>query len=80
MSAPDELTITIGAKEIYDELKRVGGVIEDMREDRKEDLVARADHESRLRSLERWKYGLGGSSMASLIAAGVSLLTKRHGG
>lgn len=58
--------VTIGAREIYDELKTVGGKVD--RVDGKVDgLVAdHADHETRIRALERGRWPL--PSVAALIA------------
>jgi hypothetical protein len=37
------------------------------------------DHEQRVRSLERWKYGLPASIASSAIAVTVAILETRHG-
>jgi hypothetical protein len=84
MPAPDELTITIGAKDIYDAVQEATREVRALREAHDEERAERAtkdaDTESRLRSLERWKYALAGTSGSGLVAAVVSLITKRNGG
>ena len=36
------------------------------------------DHEARLRSVEKWKYGLPASISTSVIAAAIALLDGKH--
>ncbi|MER5304594.1 hypothetical protein ABT039_34720 [Streptomyces lasiicapitis] len=65
--------VSIGAREIYDE---VVGLREDMRsvaekgEELREDV---ADHETRIRDLERWKYALPVAAVSGVVAAGVTV-------
>lgn len=70
--------VTIGAREIYDELKTVGVKVD--RVDSKVDgIVAEvADHETRIRALERGRWPLPSLAalvaLASLILAVISFL------
>ncbi|MER7212441.1 hypothetical protein ABT340_35760 [Streptosporangium sp. NPDC000239] len=73
--------VTIGAREIYDELKTVGGKVD--RVDAKVDgIVAEvADHETRLRALERGRWPL--PSLAAVLAFAslvLALITFIRGG
>lgn len=69
------LGVHIGAREIYDQ---VVGVREDVQglvrseENTQRDL---ADHEERLRNVERWKYATG-TSLATAVASIVVALIK----
>jgi hypothetical protein len=65
--------VTIGAREIYDELKTVGVKVD--RVDAKVDgIVAEvADHETRIRALERTRWPL--PSLAALVALASLILT-----
>jgi hypothetical protein len=73
MSDRDPLGVTIGAREIYDELV---GMREDVRSlTQTSESVAHKldDHEERLRVLERWKYALPTAAVSGVLAAGVTL-------
>jgi hypothetical protein len=73
MSNGDPLGVTIGAREIYDELV---GMREDVRSlTQTSESVAHKldDHEERLRVLERWKYALPTAAVSGVLAAGVTL-------
>jgi hypothetical protein len=73
MSNSDPLGVTIGAREIYDELV---GMREDVRSlTQTSESVAHKldDHEERLRVLERWKYALPTAAVSGVLAAGVTL-------
>lgn len=45
----------------------------------KEQVKAVSDHESRIRILERWKYGLPIAGLTAVISAGVSAWTASRG-
>lgn len=89
MTALDPLgPVTIGAREIYDELKTVGGQLDRLggkvdavagaHEDIRSDLL---DHETRIRTLERGRWPL--PSMAALLGLAsliLALITFTKGG
>lgn len=65
--------VSIGAREIYDE---VVGLREDMRSvaEKGEELRADIDdHETRIRDLERWRYALPVAAVTGVVAAGVTV-------
>ncbi|WP_240351621.1 hypothetical protein [Streptomyces olivoreticuli] len=65
--------VSIGAREIYDE---VVGLREDMRSvaEKGEELHTHvADHETRIRDLERWKYALPIAAVSGVVAAGAAV-------
>lgn len=67
--APDELTITVGAKEIYDKLVHV---------ESKLDALPTIDHEQRIRSLEKWRYATAGGIALGAAAIGWLLEISPH--
>ncbi|MFJ9616700.1 hypothetical protein [Streptomyces noursei] len=69
----DGLTVTIGAREIYDELVGVRADVRSLLESRADVDKTLGDHESRIRVLERWKYGIPGVVALSAIAAGIQI-------
>jgi hypothetical protein len=72
----DGLTVTIGAREIYDELVGVRSDVRSLVESRADVDKTLGDHESRIRVLERWKYGIPGVVALSAVAAGVQIFGK----
>ncbi|MFE4020125.1 hypothetical protein ACFXPZ_22400 [Streptomyces sp. NPDC059101] len=74
MTDRDPLGVTIGAREIYDE---VVGLREDVRSVVQNSESVRGtltDHEDRLRALERWKYALPLALLTALGTAAAELL------
>ncbi|WP_411140097.1 hypothetical protein [Streptomyces sp. x-80] len=73
MSDRDELgAVMIGAREIYDELVALRGDVRSLTQTHEAVSQTLADHESRLRGLERWRYALplaAITSLGTLIAA-----------
>ncbi|MFB6535104.1 hypothetical protein ACFCY8_26475 [Streptomyces noursei] len=70
----DPLAVRIGAREIYDE---VVGLREDVRTMGQQGEIVRqelADHETRIRDLERWKYALPIAVVSGVVAAGVTVV------
>lgn len=67
--------VIITNKDIYAELMRIRDMVQSMQP---QESVLR-DHESRVRSLERWKYGLPASVAASVIAIVEQLIGSMHG-
>ncbi|MCX4687303.1 hypothetical protein OG401_23875 [Kitasatospora purpeofusca] len=77
MSERDPLGVTIGAREIYDELVGMRGDVRGLSQHNEATRATLADHEDRLRTIERWKYAvpltafLGvGSLITALVQAG----------
>jgi hypothetical protein len=72
----DGLSFTIGAREIYDELVGVRSDVRSLVESTADIDETLSDHESRIRILERWKYGIPGVVALSAVAAGVQIFGK----
>lgn len=58
---------------VAERLARIEATLEGIRRDRDEMQKDRDDHESRLRSLEKWKYMLPSSLVAAVISAAVTI-------
>lgn len=58
---------------VIERLARIETALESIRRDRDEMQKDRDDHETRLRSLERWRYMLPSSLVAALVSAGVTI-------
>jgi tellurite resistance protein len=69
-------TVTIGAREIYDKVTELADAVTaaNMLHAVVADKVA--DHETRLRAVERWKYSIPAALATSVIAAATTILTK----
>ncbi len=64
--------VTVGAREIYDELVALRGDVRSLSQTNETVAQTLADHETRLRGLERWRYALPVAAVTSagtLIAA-----------
>lgn len=86
----EELTMPIGVKEIYDTGVETKAAVKQLSEDlhamREEDRERRAearkrdeDVENRLRSLEKWRYGIGGAVAIAVSALGYAMQLKGGG-
>lgn len=58
---------------VAERLARIEATLEGIRRDRDEMQKERDDHETRLRSLERWRYMLPSSLLAAVVSAGVTV-------
>lgn len=58
---------------VAERLARIEATLEGIRRDRDEMQKERDDHETRIRSLERWRYMLPSSLIAAVISAGVTV-------
>lgn len=74
---PDDLgVVTVGAREIYDELVAMRTDVRDSLRTHQVVDKTLTDHEDRLRTLERWKYSIPVALVTAVISAGVTLYTK----
>lgn len=58
---------------VAERLARIEATLESIRRDRDEMQKEREDHETRIRSLERWRYMLPSSLVAAVVSAGVTI-------
>lgn len=69
----DPLGVTISAREIYDQIV---GLRDDVRALVQSDAEVGKkldDHESRLRSVERWKYAVPTALVGAIVSAGITI-------
>jgi hypothetical protein len=68
----------VTSKDIYREVIRLVGHMEGIDARNAAADVIHADHESRIRMLERWRYALPTSIVVGLGSAGIALATLLH--
>jgi hypothetical protein len=69
----DPLVVHIGAREIYDELLGMRDDVRSLAQTRVDVNETLDDHEDRLRSVERWKYGVPVATLSGLISVGAAV-------
>lgn len=69
-------TVTIGAREIYDQLVSLTDEVRASTLNHAAVDTKLADHEERIRSVERWKYSVPAAVVTSVLAAAVTIATK----
>jgi hypothetical protein len=77
VSPPEEEPI-VTMKDIYREVVRLVGHMQGIDTRNAAADAIHADHEARLRMLERWRYGLPASIILGLGSAGVALASLLH--
>lgn len=73
MPERDPLGVTIGAREIYDQ---VVGLRDDVRSlVQKDEAVQETldDHEKRIRANERWRYSVPVAALGAVVSAGITI-------
>ena len=65
----DGLGVTIGAREIYDTLVGLREDVQNLTSNNESAGKILNDHESRIRGLERWKYGIPVTLITGIVAA-----------
>jgi hypothetical protein len=71
--ADDPLGVTISAREIYDEIVGMRADVQSLAQSNASSSATLADHESRIRAVERWKYGVPAATLSGVIATAVAL-------
>lgn len=69
----DDLTFHVGAREIYDAVTGMRGDVQHLVDTHKDTEKLTADHESRIRALERWRYAAPTAAIAGLVSGAVGL-------
>lgn len=72
MTEPDPLGVTISAREIYDQIVGLRDDVRSLVQSNDAVQTQLGDHETRIRSVERWKYTVG---VAVLTSIGNAILT-----
>lgn len=70
----DALGVRIGAREIYDQLIGMRGDVQGLVRSEQATQAKLEDHETRLRSVEHWKYATGTSLITAVSAIVVALI------
>lgn len=71
--ADDPLGVVISAREIYDQIVGVRDDVRTLAQTNTTSVGTIADHETRIRSIERWKYAIPISALSGIVAAAVTL-------
>lgn len=79
MPEPDPLGVTISAREIYDQIVGLRDDVRSLVQSHDEVDKHLADHETRLRSIERWKYAVPTATIGAIVSAGVTIFTALGG-
>lgn len=72
----DVFGVHIGAREVYDQLIGLREDVQTLVHQGRATTEQLADHEDRIRTIERWKYGVPTAVLASVASVAVALLTK----
>lgn len=68
-------TVTIGAREIYDELVAMRSDVRLSSQSLATVSATLADHEDRVRSLERWRYSVPAALVTAFLSAAATITT-----
>jgi hypothetical protein len=69
----DPLGVTISAREIYDQIVGLRDDVRSLVQSGAETSKTLEDHESRLRSVERWKYTVPTAALGAIGSAGITI-------
>jgi hypothetical protein len=72
--ADDFGNVTITGREIYDEIVGMRDDVRSLAQSRSDDAKTLDDHETRLRAVERWRYGIPITAIASGVAVATALV------
>lgn len=75
MADPNE-GVTITFREVYDEIVGMRGDVRSLTETRENTRDILEDHESRMRALERWKYGIPVATLTGVVGIVAAVLGK----
>ncbi|MEU7168398.1 hypothetical protein AB0A70_27775 [Streptomyces morookaense] len=79
MSERDSLGVSISAREIYDQIVGLRDDVRSLTQTQTTTAAELADHETRLRALERWRYAApvaGASALGAVVAEAVRVTGK----
>ncbi|KOG22005.1 hypothetical protein [Streptomyces viridochromogenes] len=72
-------TVTIGAREIYDQLVAMREEVRTSTQSLATMTDRLADHEDRIRAVERWKYSVPTALVTAVLSAATTIYTKLGG-
>jgi hypothetical protein len=73
MPEQDPLGVTISAREIYDQIVGLRDDVRSLVQSNAEVGKVLDDHETRLRSVERWKYAVPTATVGAIVSAGITI-------
>jgi hypothetical protein len=73
MAEQDPLGVNISAREIYDQIVGLRDDVRSLVQSNAAVQTALDDHETRLRSVERWKYAVPTATVGAIISAGITI-------
>jgi hypothetical protein len=73
MAEQDPLGVNISAREIYDQIVGLRDDVRSLVQSNAAVQTALDDHETRIRSVERWKYAVPTATVGAIISAGITI-------
>jgi hypothetical protein len=74
MSDQDPLGVNISAREIYDQIVGLRDDVRSLVQSNAAVQTALDDHETRIRSVERWKYAVPTATVGAIVSAGITIV------
>lgn len=74
MADNESLGVTISAREIYDQIVGLRDDVKSLVQSNNTTAEKIADHEERLRSVEKWKFAVPATLVVALTSAGTTLI------
>lgn len=71
--ADDPLGVTISAREIYDQIVGLRVDVQSLTQSNTAVQETLADHETRIRAGERWRYAVPTAALGAVISAGITI-------
>jgi hypothetical protein len=65
--------VTISAREIYDQIVGLRDDVRSLVQSNAAVTETLADHETRLRNVERWKYAVPTATVGAIVSAGITI-------
>jgi hypothetical protein len=73
MPDQDPLGVNISAREIYDQIVGLRDDVRSLVQSNAAVQTTLDDHETRIRSVERWKYAVPTATVGAIISAGITI-------
>jgi hypothetical protein len=73
MPEQDPLGVNISAREIYDQIVGLRDDVRSLVQSNAAVQTTLDDHETRIRSVERWKYAVPTATVGAIISAGITI-------
>jgi hypothetical protein len=73
LSDQDPLGVNISAREIYDQIVGLRDDVRSLVQSNAAVQTTLDDHETRIRSVERWKYAVPTATVGAIVSAGITI-------